>query len=360
MDNKKEKKMHIPWGLLFNITIIILTLFLIVYFIFSEGGFRDLLNSGLQISVVWMLTAVFVHLLNIALDMTVIYLFVKETNPEFSVKNALIVSMTGQFFSAITPSASGGQPMQIISMSRMGIKPSNSTSALIQKFLVWQFTMAVYCIVAVVARFSFISGQLNPTMWVLSILGFAAQVLMIVVLLLASFCKALTTKVVNFFLDLLGKLHILRNVEDKKKSIDETLTSFHESNKQLNKNKVLLVKIYAITAIQMTAYFLAPYCIAMAFGIYCDIFDMLCAQAYVSMVSSLIPLPGGSGAAEYSFSVFFGTYFSAQTIKSAILLWRTITYYGTIAISAPFAWLRNKKSVNKAAPDPNMGEIEEN
>ena len=250
--------------------------------------------------------------------------------------------------------------MQIISMSRMGIKPSNSTSALIQKFLVWQFTMAVYCIVAVVARFSFISGQLNPTMWVLSILGFAAQVLMIVVLLLASFCKALTTKVVNFFLDLLGKLHILRNVEDKKKSIDETLTSFHESNKQLNKNKVLLVKIYAITAIQMTAYFLAPYCIAMAFGIYCDIFDMLCAQAYVSMVSSLIPLPGGSGAAEYSFSVFFGTYFSAQTIKSAILLWRTITYYGTIAISAPFAWLRNKKSVNKAVPDPNMEEIEEN
>ncbi len=342
MDNKKEKKFHIPWGLIFNIAIIALTIFLIVYFIFSEGGFMDLLNSGVHISLAWLITAVFVHLLNIALDMTVIYLFTKQTNSEFTVFNALIASMTGQFFSAITPSASGGQPMQIVAMSRMGIKPSNSTSTLMQKFLVWQFTMAAYCIVAVTAKFSFISQQLNPTMWVLSIVGFAAQVLMIVILLLASFCKPVTTKVVNFFLNLLGKLHIVHDVEEKKKSIEATLTSFHESNKQLNKNKALLVKIYVITAIQMTSYFLAPYCIAMAFGIHCDIFDMLCAQAYVSMVSSLIPLPGGSGAAEYSFSVFFGTYFSAQTIKSAILLWRTITYYGTIAVSAPFAWLRKK------------------
>ncbi len=358
MENKKEKKIHIPWGLIFNITIITLTIVLIIYFIFSEGGFMDLLNSGLQISFTWMLTAVFVHLLNIALDMTVIYLFVKQTNPEFSVYKALVASMTGQFFSAVTPSASGGQPMQIVAMSRMGIKPSNSTSALIQKFLVWQFTMAVYCIVAVTAKFSFISQQLNPTMWVLSIVGFAAQIIMIVILLLTSFCKPLTSRIVNFLLNLLGKLHIVRNVEEKKKSFDVTLTSFHESNKLLNKNKVLLVKVYVITAIQMTAYFLAPYCIAMAFGINCDIFDMLCAQAYVSMVSSLIPLPGGSGAAEYSFSVFFGTYFSAQTIKSAILLWRTITYYGTIAISAPFAWLRNKKSDSEVSVEQEVEQTE--
>lgn len=357
MDNKKEKKLHIPWGLIFNITIVALTIVLIVYFIFSEGGFMDLVRSGLQISVAWLLAAVFVHLLNIALDMTVIFLFVKQTNPEFSVWNALIASMTGQFFSAITPSASGGQPMQILAMSRMGIKPSNSTSALIQKFLVWQFTMAVYCIVAVTAKFSFISQQLNPTMWVLSIVGFAAQVVMIVILLLASFCKPLTTKVVNFFLNILGKIHVVRNVEEKKQSIEATLTSFHESNKILNENKALLVKIYAITAVQMTAYFLAPYCIAMSFGIQCDVFDMLCAQAYVSMVSSLVPLPGGSGAAEYSFSVFFGAYFTTQTIKSAILLWRTITYYGTIAVSAPFAWLRNK---NKTGDSDTQPEIEQN
>ena len=97
----------------------------------------------------------------------------------------------------------------------------------------------------------------------------------------------------------------------------------------------------------MTAYFLVPYCIGRSFGIDFSIFDMLCAEAYVQMISSLVPLPGGSGAAEYCFSVFFGTYFTAETIKTAILLWRTITYYGTIAISAPFARMRKKQKLSE-------------
>ncbi len=342
---EESKRLHIPWKLIFNIAIIGLTIFLVLYFIFSEGGFIDLLESELKINVLWLLIAVFVHLLNIALDATIIYLFLKETTPKVTVMNALVASMTGQFFCAVTPSATGGQPMQILAMSRMGIKAANGTSALVQKFLVWQFTLSIYCIVAVVARFSFFSQKLDPAMWVFSLIGFAAQLAMIGVLLLASFCKGATTRVVNFFLTILYKLHIIKNLEEKKKSIGETLDSFHRSNKELNKNKPLLIKIYVITVIQMTAFFLVPYCIARSFNIHCDLFDMLCAQSYVNMVSSLVPLPGGSGAAEYCFSIFFGSYFNVKTIKSAILLWRTITYYGTIALSAPFALFHKKKRI---------------
>ena len=350
-NNNEQKRFKIPWGLLFNITVIALTFFLIFYFIFSDGGFVDLIQSGMHISIVWLLTAVFVHLLNIALDMTVIYLFVKENDKNMTVKKALIASMTGQFFCAVTPSATGGQPMQVVSMSRMGIRPAKTTAALIQKFLVWQFTLTTVCIIAVVARFGFFAQFLDPPMWVMSIIGFLAQIFLIVVLLLASFCKPITTKVVNAVIRFLSKIHVIKKPEEKIKSIDDTLTSFHDSNKTLNKNKELLIKVYAITAVQMIAYFLVPYCIARSFGIDCNAFDMICAQAYVNMVSCLVPLPGGSGAAEYCFSVFFGSYFTGLTIKSAILLWRTITYYGTIVISAPFAMLKSRKSLEDTIED---------
>ena len=344
-----KKRLNIPWGLMFNMTIIALTLVLILYFVFSEGGFIDLINSGLEISIKWIALAVFVHLLNVALDSTIIFLFLKQTTPDMTFYKALIAGLTGQFFCAVPPGASGGQPMQILTMSRMGIKGANATSALIQKFLVWQFTLAAYCIIAVCARFSFFSQFMNPAMWVFSIIAFAAQIGMIVVLLLASFCKGLTTRIVNWFINIGAKFHIVSEPEEKKKNIEETLTSFHDSNKELNKNKALLVKVYAVTAVQMTAFFLVPFCIARSFGINCSMFDMLCAQAYVNMVSSLVPLPGGSGAAEYCFSVFFGSYFTAETIKSAILIWRTITYYGTIALSAPFARMRKKNRNAEAA-----------
>ncbi len=351
MVTKSEKKFKIPWGLIFNIVIFALTAFLVLFFIFSEGGFIDLINSGLKINVIWMLIAIFVHLLNIALDMTIIYLFLKETCPDMTLYKAFICSMTGQFFCAVTPSATGGQPMQVVSMSRMGIRPAKTTAALIQKFLVWQFTLTTVCIIAVVARFGFFAQFLDPPMWVMSIIGFLAQIFLIVVLLLASFCKPITTKVVNAVIRFLSKIHVIKKPEEKIKSIDDTLTSFHDSNKTLNKNKELLIKVYAITAVQMIAYFLVPYCIARSFGIDCNAFDMICAQAYVNMVSCLVPLPGGSGAAEYCFSVFFGSYFTGLTIKSAILLWRTITYYGTIVISAPFAMLKSRKSLEDTIED---------
>ena len=331
-------------GLIFNIAIFALTIFLIVYFVFSKDGFIDLIKSGLEISIWWILAAVILHLLNITIDASIIYLFVRENTPNLKVRTAIKASMVGQFYCAITPSATGGQPMQILIMSRSGIKASVATSALIQKFLVWQFTLAIYCIIAVVARFSFFKENLDAHMWILSAIGFAAQMIMLGILLLASFAKNFTKKVSGGFLKLLGKLHILKNIDDKMSKLEETLDSFHASNKALQKNKPLLIEAYGLTAIQMTALFLVPYCIAMSFHIPdLNIFDMMCAQAYVNMVSSLVPLPGGSGAAEYCFSTFFMAYISPETMKSAILIWRTITYYGTIMISMPFSSVGKKK-----------------
>ena len=340
---KENKKRSFPWRLLFNIGIGLLTVFLIVFFVFSKDGIVDLARNHVEIIVGWIAAAVAIHLLNIFLDSYIIYLFTKHSCPGLTLGEAIKVGLTGQFYCAVTPGASGGQPMQILAFSRMGIDPGSGTSALIQKFLVWQFTLCAYCIVAVAAKFGFLSQFMNPAMWVLSIAGFAAQVGMIAVLLLASFNQALTTKIAYFFCDLGGKIRLIKDVECKKRKISEVLASFHDNNKKMTGNAPLMIRAYVVTFIQMTAYFLVPYCISRAFGVRYGVFDMLCAEAFVSMVSGLVPLPGASGVTEYCFSVFFSAYFLPQTMKSAILIWRTVTYYGTILLTAPFAGLKKKR-----------------
>ncbi len=345
MGTTKRKRSSIPWGLIFNICIICLTIGLVVFFIFSKDGFIDLLNSGLKIDVVWLVMALVMHIMNIVIDAVIIYLFVKRSTPTFKRVQALFVSMVGQFYCAVTPSASGGQPMQILTMTRMGIKASNGTAALIQKFLVWQFTLTAYSVAAMIMRFGMFFEHLNVAMWILTIIGFIGQILTIVVLLLASFNKGFTTKVIGGIFKLLGKIHLMKNVDEKIRKLDESLTNFHNCNKDLNKNKKLVVEVYVLTFVQLTILFLVPYCIARSFGQHgVKMFDMICAQSFVSMVSGLVPLPGGSGAAEYCFSAFFGTMFTDQMIKSAILIWRTITYYLTIIVSLPFAAVRKKKT----------------
>lgn len=342
MEEKKKRK--ITARRIFNVMTVVVAIGLVVFFIFSKGGFIDFLREGHEVIFGWLIAAIALNLFNIFLDAIVIFIFLRVSTPSVTLWQAIAVGLTGQFYCAVTPAASGGQPMQIVSMTRMGIKGANGSSALIQKFLVWQFTLAAFCITSVATRIGYFAGKFDATLWIITIVGFVAQMGMIAVLLLASYKKELTLRVAVFLIKIGAKLRLVKDPEKKKAKADETLTSFHDCNRRLTADKKLLVKVYAITFVQMVSFFLVPYCIGRSFGINCGVFNMLTSQAYVNMIASVFPLPGGEGATEFCFSVFFGGVFTAETIKTAILLWRTITYYGVIALCAPFARIREKKA----------------
>lgn len=336
----------IDWKTVFNIFIVLFSACLLVYFCLSENGLIDLLKNAANFNKVWLLMAILCHLLNIVLDSYLIYIFTKNSVERYSIKNAFKTSMVGQFFSAITPGASGGQPMQIFFMSKQGIDPGVSTSALIQKFLVYQTTITVYSALSILVCFKMFLGTVNSVMWGLAIFGFIAQAFVIFLLIIFSFNKKITYWLISSLFNFLEKLKILKNANTKIEKLERQLQLFHIGNSQLYKNLNLVFKSHVITAIQLTCMFIVPYCIYRSFNLSgARVVDMVCTQAFVSMTSSFVPLPGASGASEGSFYVFFGMYFTESTIKSAILLWRIITYYLTILISAPFASLTNSKKV---------------
>ena len=51
-------------------------------------------------------------------------------------------------------------------------------------------------------------------------------------------------------------------------------------------------------------------------------------SAFVLLVGNFVPIPGGSGGIEFSFSTIFGGLLNNTTLVStALLTWRVITYY---------------------------------
>lgn len=75
-------------------------------------------------------------------------------------------------------------------------------------------------------------------------------------------------------------------------------------------------------------------------------YDSICIQSFVLFTANLIPLPGASGGAELAFTMYFGSFFkigAISKIKPAILMWRFITYYGAMLISAPFSYFTKGK-----------------
>ena len=97
---------------------------------------------------------------------------------------------------------------------------------------------------------------------------------------------------------------------------------------------------------------MVPYLIYRTFG-FSDVGPdvMVAAQAYVSMVSAFVPLPGASGGAEGSFLLFFGPFFPTGTLLPATVLWRMLTYYMSLPMGALCTWISGHlKPLPKAEP----------
>lgn len=323
---------------LFNTTMMLFSVIILIYFCISENGLIDLIQSAREFDKLWLTMAVICHFTNILIDSYLIFRFMNTTEKVFSFKNAFKSCMVGQFFSAVTPGASGGQPMQVYALSKAGVDPGHATSALVQKFLVYQSTITIYSAFAIFFKSHLFRGDAVHVMKGFSIFGFCSQAFVIVLILLFSFNRTLTSKIIKFIFTLLSKLKIIKSPDSKIENMETQLEYFHISNNRLYRNQSLVLEAYVCSAIQITCMFIVPYCIYRAFHLRgVSVFDIIACQAFVTMISSFMPLPGGSGVAEGGFLVFFRSFFTEQTIKPAVLLWRTITYFLTILISFPLS-----------------------
>lgn len=340
------KKKSFPTKLVFNIFVICLCVGIVCFFFFSEDGLRDLIQSGQGIIWQWIVVAVISQLVYMFTETTVIYLFIRERYKNFSYLNALKVSFTGLFWSAVTPSSTGGQPMQIYLLHSMNVEIGYATSRLMQKFLVYQVVLTLISIISVILNFGYILTNDNIVfMIIMLVFGFVSQLAVTLVIVMFSFSPNISRKFIMFFAKVLGKIKIIKNLDSKISDIDKQLDTFHSSNKNIYKKPKLLIPALILTFVQFIAMFLVPYFIYLSFGM-TDIgpVQIATSQAFVNLMSGMIPIPGASGAAELGYTAFFGAIFVGGTLKSSALIWRVINYYGVIFATAPFAYLTKDKT----------------
>ena len=335
--------------ILFNMISLLVPLGLIIYFLTSENGLMDLFNEATNFNWFWIFAAVVCQFTNIFIDAYTLYRFTANYDQKYTLTKALKCTAVGQFYSVITPGAVGGQPMQLYCMRKQKVDTGVASSVLVQKFLVYQTMITLYSFVALVFNWDMFKGELSGVMLSLALFGFLSHAFVIILLYLFSFNRKWTKSLLSSVFKFLSKIKIIKNPQEKSEHITNQLDFFHESNLSLYKNKKMLLTTCFLTTLQLTLIFVIPYGIYRAFNFNsADPFDMISSQAFVTMVSSFMPLPGGSGAAEGSFYIFFSIFFTQDIIKSAILIWRIITYFLNIIVFAPFSSVGSKSETKQA------------
>ncbi len=235
-----------------------------------------------------------------------------------------------QFFHGVTPFASGGQPMQVYMLTKSGIKLTHSTNIIVQNFFLYQMALITHGVIAVSLNFFMNYIPANSFLRNLTILGFTINALVGLVLIFVSFSEKFNSFVVNNLITFFSKIKLVKKKDKSIKKWKAKISEFHESAVILRKNKGLIVKGYLYNMIGLLCYYLTPLFVIYALGINISPIIVYVCCAYVSIIGSFVPIPGGSGGIEYSFLQFFGYFITGSILPAILILWRSITYYFAI------------------------------
>ncbi len=240
----------------------------------------------------------------------------------------------GQFYSLITPFASGGQPMQLMVMVQDGIKPSLATAVLVNKFIYFQVGVTLYSIILFVFNWQHLVTYLFATKGLIAI-GITFNTVGLFLIILSVFNANMIKALVRMIATLMRKLKIPeKKVANSEVYLIKEIDDFSTSVQFLIMHKRILVNLTMQTIIQLTAFFGITYFIYRAFGLSDKGFiEVIALQSILYMSISLIPAPGSAGVAEGGFYMVFSSLFSGGTATGAVLIWRGITYYLNLVIS---------------------------
>ena len=309
-----------------------LILFFTYKMIFAKLDIHKVLNITKHLNIKFVIIGICSAMILIILEATVIKNNLSLLKEHTKLKDCLIYAFAGNFFSAITPAATGGQPFMIFYMKKKGINISKSTLALLMDFGAYQISILLFAFVGYFTHFKLINSSLGkfiPIVWI----GILLNLLLLIFVFTAIFSKKLIYKITDFIVKII-KIINPKKSENIKEKILKGVTKFKECAEILKANKIMYIKNSVLTLIRILLMHLGPLWIYLSMDLSgTKIITLIFVQSVLYISCAVLPLPGSIGIGESTFMLFFQTIFSASIIGSAMVLSRFIGFYIIVIVS---------------------------
>lgn len=243
-------------------------------------------------------------------------------------------SFVGFYFNNITPSSTGGQPMEIYYLYRCRVDIANSSIIFMAMTLFTNFSLIVIASLGL----GFYGHLILPNLYGLKyILGFGYAFnggMMLLMFALIYFPRPLR-RFAHFVLNKLLRWRWLRSAEIKRARLDHFFDRYCSSSATLLKSPLLLLRLLILHLIQQLAIVSVPYAAGRALGATPDFYlPSVAIQATLSLSTAGFPSPGAVGLTESAFLKMFSSALSKEQLLPTMLLTRVINLYGFIILAA--------------------------
>ncbi len=328
---------------LINIGIVILLTVVIFAIIFGKNknfSFDEFFEFLGNLNPFYLAGAFVCMLLFIVFEALSLRIILKHMGFKTKKRYALLYSSSDIYYSAITPSATGGQPASVYFMRKSGIYGSAGTAAV--TFNIFMYISSII----VIALFAFIASpssflDFNWIYQVLIVFGVLIQaVFMLFCFLLMKKPNILKTiaKVVFTFLN---KIRIVKDIDARLKSLDKTMAEYKNKIDMILSNRSVALKSFLLNLLQRVSQMSIAVFVYLAAGLQdISIFHIFVLQSYCLLGANAVPIPGAAGVSEGLYLSAFGSLFaSKQMLLNCMMATRGIAYYICFIVAGSYTFI---------------------
>ena len=303
-----------------------------LYFVLKDQEIDQLFVFISKAKPQWLLIALALEFVFVSFESVIIHYLMKSLSYAVKFIHCLKYSFIGFFVSAITPSATGGQPAQMYYMKGDGISMTISSLVLMVVTVAYKAVLLILAVVMLLLEKDFVIKHISGIEFIL-VFGIVVNVVIIGFLLLLVFKPAYTKKLVGNTLLWLGRHGILKNYQHKIKKTLGAMSKYAQSADYLKTHKRIIFNVFVLSIIQRIGYFAVTWAVYKSFGLSgCSGFEIITLQLIISLAVDNLPLPGGMGVSEGIFLLFFEEIFTESFLTAGLLISRGINYYSIIIV----------------------------
>lgn len=310
---------------------------LTIWAVFSRSGEMspaEILQTLRSASPGWIICAVLCTFGIIVFEGEAILVILSRIGYPRTHRRGFLYSAADVYFSAITPSASGGQPATAFFMIRDGIPAAITTAVLILNLIMYTVAVVSIGVVSILMRPSFFF-DFRLASRVLIVLGFLAlsglAVLFFFLLFHQTFLFGIVSRIVRF----LASHRLMRHPEKTLKKLDKANREYADCVKLMAGHRSMMVLAFLYNALQRLSQIGVILSVYMACGGSAGTLpDLFATQVYIILGSNCVPVPGGMGITDYLMLDGYGHLLDETRAFGLAVLGRSLSFYCCILISA--------------------------
>lgn len=314
--------------------VLVIIICLTMYMLLKEFDISQIAQAIMNVNPVYIALCILMVILYSLFEGIGLRVVLKTFGTKISYLKGFVYGNIDLYFSLITPSSTGGQPVMAYYMAKDSISVSQSTMAILLNTLNFKAVLLTLATLVLIFMPNLVLGG-DAIVTVLYFVGYGMQILMSTLCFMAMFCQKIVRKISFVIIRFLSKIRIIKDAEKTIVSFGKSLDDYAQCADFIKGSRFLVPRVYIVNFIQRMFLFTIGYLVYISFGqASLNYFEVVGIQAAIATAANFLPIPGAAGVTEVVFMLLYSSIYPDRTLlMSALLLTRIFEFYFSLLMS---------------------------